>query len=1073
MVSCEYTLEMGKKMEKVKNINGKLALAIIAILLMSSTLVLLNVNTAAAQTTAPTASEMLADDKYGWPVGPGYDGGNSWFNPYSPAPSRPDYLWSSRKPDDGGSLSSTPGVAFDGKIFIHGGGGFFGGGSATLYALDPFDGSMIWSAPMTEGSPRGFGTATLFKVADGYLGYETSSSIVIHRTSDGEIVGVAEDEDGLFGGFGGGSVVYWGGFYNAFDMVKMTTALSNPENWGGDTPVHLAIGWDLSDPENPSLKWTWAAPTGIEALCGAPGLCIFGGYGEGQIFALNSTTGELVWSQWKKGNAGYSAMYSDGKIYHSASSCSITCYDAETGDIIFDQFEGGRAFFVFGDAVAYNRYIGKNIALPYGYVGAWDADTGEPLWKNLALYNIAYLVGCVADGKFYCQRYSRTAGGTEAIPDAFGCWDVYTGEELWEIQSVSVTAPFVAYGNLYLLTGGTLYCVGEKSDPFPMFHGGDDVENPGIRVGQSGPNNIDNPTWTYDSGADITGSAVAADGKVYFGTLGAEVHCVNAYTGQMIWTFPLGYRMSSTPAVIGDRVYIGPDDGNIYCLDAETGEQIWKTNAGGKTQVFWVSAWQPRSSPIVVNGRLYVGSLDGNLYCVNAANGNVVWKEELGGAARPPGGTPLVVPEIDSVFITSSDSYLYAFDLDGNPLWTQRVQPTSGFDDRAMISTPSWDADDNTLWMCADTFVLFRCNATTGERLNHIALPYSVGGTMTPAITTPAIRRVGSNKYIIVGDGFQIDCFKIDNIRLSPNLTVSVDTVISGGFFSSGRVEARTIWGTSVNSTYANNVHLNITTATNQNPAQGNETHLPLLWARWLGHQVYSSPVVADEVGDQNDKVYFGDDVFSITCVNASDGAPLTVYTTRGQVFGTACLYNGWMYMGSEDGIMYAFFETQTVDFSITAAANKAEMWNNETLTINGRLYPTPWTDEYGFGSYVANAVPDLTVKLSVTLPDGTDAAQDTTCDADGYFTFTYSPTQVGDYGWVTYFEGAVQPRLAYLGVNGEFTPLTVNSPTSGGTEPPPPTPSEGIPVEYIYIAVAVIVIVIVALVVYFLWGRK
>ena len=390
-----------------------------------------------------------------------------------------------------------------------------------------------------------------------------------------------------------------------------------------------------------------------------------------------------------------------------------------------------------------------------------------------------------------------------------------------------------------------------------------------------------------------------------------------------------------------------------------------------------------------------------------------------------------------------------------------------------MISTPSWDADDNTLWMCADTFVLFRCNATTGERLNHIALPYSVGGTMTPAITTPAIRRVGSNKYIIVGDGFQIDCFKIDNIRLSPNLTVSVDTVISGGFFSSGRVEARTIWGTSVNSTYANNVHLNITTATNQNPAQGNETHLPLLWARWLGHQVYSSPVVADEVGDQNDKVYFGDDVFSITCVNASDGAPLTVYTTRGQVFGTACLYNGWMYMGSEDGIMYAFFETQTVDFSITAAANKAEMWNNETLTINGRLYPTPWTDEYGFGSYVANAVPDLTVKLSVTLPDGTDAAQDTTCDADGYFTFTYSPTQVGDYGWVTYFEGAVQPRLAYLGVNGEFTPLTVNSPTSGGTEPPPPTPSEGIPVEYIYIAVAVIVIVIVALVVYFLWGRK
>jgi outer membrane protein assembly factor BamB len=1074
MGSCEYTLEMGKKLEKVKHINGKLALAIITVLLISSSLVLLNVNTATAQTTAPTASEMLADDKYGWPVGPGYDGGNSWFNPYSPAPSRPDVLWSSRMPDTGGSLSSTPAVAFDGKIFIHGGGGFFGGGAATLYALDPLTGEMIWSQAMTYGGPSGFGTSTMFKVSDGYLGYETGNSIVIHQTSNGDIVGVVVADPNLMGSFGGGSVVYWRGFYNYFDKIKMTTALANNTGWPDlDTPVHLAVGFDLSDPEDPKLAWATPMPTGVEALCGAPGLCIFGGYGEGQVFALNSTTGEIVWSQWKKGNAGYTAMYSNGKIYQSASSCSITCYDAETGDIIFDQFEGGRAFFVFGDAIAYNRYIGKNIALPYGYVGAWDASTGEPLWKDLALYSIAYLVPCVADGKFYCQRFSGSAGGTTAERNSFACWDVYTGAMLWEIQGISVTAPMVAYGNLYILSGGTLYCVGEKNDPYPMFHGGDDVENPGVRVGQSGPNNLDNPTWTYDSGADITGSTVAADGRIYFGTLGAEVHCLNAFTGQMIWKFPLGYRMSSTPAVIGDKVYIGPDDGNIYCLNAETGEEIWKTPAGGKTEAFWISAWQPRSSPIVVNGRLYVGSLDGNLYCVNAANGNVVWKKEVGGVSRPPGGTPLVVPEIDSVFISASDSYLYAFDLDGNPLWAERVQPTSGFDDRAMISTPSWDADDNTLWMCCDTFVLARFNATTGQRLNHIALPYSDGGTMTPAITTPAIRRVGSNKYIIVGDGFQIDCFKIDNIRLSPNLTVTVDNAHGAAFFGSCYVDASTIWGTSVNSTYANNVNLNITAATNQNPARGNETHLPLLWDRWLGHQVYSSPVVGDEAGDDNDLIYFGDDVFSITCVNATSGAPVSVYTTRGQVFGTACLYNGWMYMGSEDGFMYAFTDYATVDFSITSAANKAEMWNNETLTIQGRLYPTVHIVENGSRSYAANAVPDLPVKLSVTLPDGTDSSQETTCDADGYFTFNYNPTQVGDYGWVAYFEGYVQPRLAYLGVNGEFNPLTVNSPTSGGEQPPPPPPSEGIPVEYIYIAVAVIVIVIVALVVYFLFGRK
>jgi hypothetical protein len=52
-------LKWGKKLEKVKHINRKLALTIIAVLLISSSLVLLKVNTAAAQTTTPTADEML------------------------------------------------------------------------------------------------------------------------------------------------------------------------------------------------------------------------------------------------------------------------------------------------------------------------------------------------------------------------------------------------------------------------------------------------------------------------------------------------------------------------------------------------------------------------------------------------------------------------------------------------------------------------------------------------------------------------------------------------------------------------------------------------------------------------------------------------------------------------------------------------------------------------------------------------------------------------------------------------------------------------------------------------------
>jgi outer membrane protein assembly factor BamB len=382
------------------------------------------------------------------------------------------------------------------------------------------------------------------------------------------------------------------------------------------------------------------------------------------------------------------------------------------------------------------------------------------------------------------------------------------------------------------------------------------------------------------------------------------------------------------------------------------------------------------------------------------------------------------------VFLSSSNSHLYAFDLDdGTEIWNTEVQPTSGFDDRAMISTPVWDMDDDTLWMTVDTFIIARFNATTGERINHMALPYSRGGTMTPALSTPAIQRVGNDKFLYVGDGFQIDCFYISEIVDDPDLWVD-RTTIRSAFFGSSSVYARYIDGSEANATTANNVNVNYTLS---NP-QGNETHLPIVWERWLGHQVYSSPVVSEEIGEWNDKIYFGDDVYAITCINATNGQSLSVYNTGGQVFGSACLYDGFVYMGSQDGTLYAFSERsgKIVEFTISSAANKAgEMWNNETLIIRGRLLPTPCIDEItGFGSYDTNGYANATIKLSVTKPDVTDEALEETTDHDGWFEFSYNPTEVGDYGWVVYYDGEEKPWITYLQAYGEWNSITVTSPT-------------------------------------------
>jgi hypothetical protein len=206
--------------------------------------------------------------------------------------------------------------------------------------------------------------------------------------------------------------------------------------------------------------------------------------------------------------------------------------------------------------------------------------------------------------------------------------------------------------------------------------------------------------------------------------------------------------------------------------------------------------------------------------------------------------------------------------------------------------------------------------------------------------------------------------------------------------------------------------------------------------------------------------------------------AVLGLYTTQSHIQASPAIWDGKVYIGSADGIMYMFDEQETVPFGISATANKVgQMWNNETLTIAGRLVPANgYVSDEGvqYGSYDANGLPGATVKMSLTKPDGTDVSLEATTDKDGYFSFSYSPTDVGEWGWVVYFDGGEHPWIMYAQAYGEWTPISVNSPSAGGGSTPPPSGGEeGFPLVYVYVAVAVIVIVIVAFAAYMLLRKK
>jgi hypothetical protein len=267
----------------------------------------------------------------------------------------------------------------------------------------------------------------------------------------------------------------------------------------------------------------------------------------------------------------------------------------------------------------------------------------------------------------------------------------------------------------------------------------------------------------------------------------------------------------------------------------------------------------------------------------------------------------------------------------------------------------------------------------------------------------------------------------------------------------------------------------------------GQRRHGNRTWGTWVGYQIQSSVAYADD--PTGAKVYVGSDIGSVYCLDATDGSTISVFTAGGNVPCSAAIWDGKMYIGATTGKVYCFDDTPSVSMSIFADANKGDtMWNNETLEICGRLTSNPiepvWVPtfdaegEYVGGSWVDEesmfhpGIPNATISLSLTTPDGDDVPLTTTTDKKGEFSFSYSPTEVGEWGWVIYYDGETKPAITYSEAYGEWNPVSVTSPTastSGDTEPE----TGGLPMEAVYAAIAVIVIVVVVLGAYMFLKRK
>jgi outer membrane protein assembly factor BamB len=309
---------------------------------------------------------------------------------------------------------------------------------------------------------------------------------------------------------------------------------------------------------------------------------VYVGASDGNLYALNASTGALIWNYTTGFWINSSPAVADGKVYIGSWDKNLYAFNASTGMLLWNYTTGG--------AIESSPAVDNGIVFTGsddGHVYALNGSTGVFLW-NYATGAAVESSPAVSEGRVYV--------GTWAWDDKVYALNASTGALLWYYTTGFWinSSPAVADGRVYI--GSMDYDIYALNASTGMV------------------------LWNYATGFWINSSPAVADGTVYIGSVDGNVYALNATNGALVWSRWVSSVGQSSAAVADGMVFTGASEG-LYALNASTGVLVWNYSMGAEVA----------SSPAVVGGNLYVGSEDGNIYAFgpssNAYNFPVLFTE--------------------------------------------------------------------------------------------------------------------------------------------------------------------------------------------------------------------------------------------------------------------------------------------------------------------------------------------------------------------------------------------------------------------------------------------------------------
>jgi len=450
--------------------------------------------------------------------------------------------------------------------------------------------------------------------------------------------------------------------------------------------------------------------------------------------------------------------------------------------------------------------------------------------------------------------------------------------------------------------------------------------------------------WKFKARGSVNTAVSVEEGRVYFGSNGGSIYCLNEQNGELEWEFKVqkpekGARKHFTsPVVFEDRLYVGGADKQLYCLDAESGELHWQVESDD-----WI-----RSSPYVDDHGIHVATISGRLYGINH-KGKIQWDEKISDHAIYAD----LVGNGTELLITDSNLMLYCFGSKGKQLWNKSILCAFENDEGERIFTDQLSggtfyqskptAADGKLVFGTPSGFLYSLDAESGEENWKFEMGAAI--SVGPAIAKGKIYagQQGSERFFYCLDANTGDL-------------VWKQTIPGGWVWGSAAVDEGLVYVPTV-SGYALCL-------------DGETGHI--VWMYPTAKSVPAEPAI------DGDLVYFGSWSHALYAFNKYTGEVVWKENGIGLDSGTLIAQDGKIYLPSGTNI-FKYFDAATGELLNDGNKNEEEKgvhsgFNASPAFADGMAFFTARVGR-GFGGVPLSSrvysVDPLTAKINWTFPDG------------------------------------------------------------------------------------------------------